>query len=459
MSSTSQAKSMSISCFSALAAPLMLVLAVLSAPPPCAAQNLPGMDTNPPNRSMTGVEWGTAASTAHLLANCEKFDDLYTAIDDDLSLWKENGISRKLLDATSAKYTTLGNNKGITLGFAAGKAYVVGGTPHKGMSHHAGLVFTYVQVMKELELLFGASIPDVEFVIATSDKPMVKLDPEASSTVQYPPVMRFCSSEAHADIAVPNFHFYTKHYDQKLLAAIPAINKNFPWADRQPLLFGRFSRYLRFIDSSVNQTLRWGMNGSNICEGKGLTQTCKVRQHLFNISDEHRDIMDVRSSPQVPMPEQARYKYLLSVDGQALSSRQEQLMTLGSLIFKEESGYTTFYYHLMKPYKHYMPFWERTPDNLFERLEWAKSNDQQAKQIAYNAQAFALKYLGKRTRACYWLKLLTEMSKLLKFKPGPGFETNPKKAWIPVREYLETVARTFDEGKWYRQKIGTFVKL
>lgn len=33
--------------------------------------------------------------------------------------------------------------------------------------------FTYMRVMLELEQLFGAEIPDVEFVVATSDRPMV----------------------------------------------------------------------------------------------------------------------------------------------------------------------------------------------------------------------------------------------------------------------------------------------
>eukprot|EP00798_Chlamydomonas_sp_ICE-L_P003146 gene3146-13158_t len=146
-----------------------------------------------------------------------------------------------------------------------------------------------------------------------------------------------------------------------------------------------------------------------------------------------------------PTPEWARNKYLLAIDGQALSSRMDQVMPLGSLIFKNESAYCAVYHHLIKPYEHYIPFWERTLDNLLQRLEWAKLNDQRAKQIADNAQAFVLKYLGNRTWACYWFKLLTELSKLLKFKPGLGSETDPKKAWIPVRKYLETVDMTFAE--------------
>ena len=61
------------------------------------------------------------------------------------------------------------------------------------------------------------------------------------------------------------------------------------------------------------------------------------------------------------------------LDGQALSSRMEQLMPLNSLIFKEESGYTTFYYPLLKPYKHYVPFWRHDPEKeALELLDWAQ---------------------------------------------------------------------------------------
>ena len=35
--------------------------------------------------------------------------------------------------------------------------------------------------------------------------------------------------------------------------------------------------------------------------------------------------------------------------------RLEQLLPLGSVVFKEESGYRGFYHTLLKPYEHYIP--------------------------------------------------------------------------------------------------------
>ncbi len=59
------------------------------------------------------------------------------------------------------------------------------------------------------------------------------------------------------------------------------------------------------------------------------------------------------------MSDHAQYKYLVHVDGQGLSSRLDQLLPLGSLVVKEESGYYGYYHHLMKPYTHYVPFWKK----------------------------------------------------------------------------------------------------
>ena len=38
--------------------------------------------------------------------------------------------------------------------------------------------------------------------------------------------------------------------------------------------------------------------------------------------------------------------------------RLEQLMVMGSVVLKEESGYRAFFHHLMKPYEHYIPIWK-----------------------------------------------------------------------------------------------------
>ena len=111
-----------------------------------------------------------------------------------------------------------------------------------------------MQVMLELQRIFGKMIPDVEFVVASSDRPMVPIPPRSSplynASTPYPPVFRFCSSPLHADIPIPIFHFYTKKYNKAMLAKIPEMNEKYPWESKKEILFGRFAYYLRYIDTS-----------------------------------------------------------------------------------------------------------------------------------------------------------------------------------------------------------------
>ena len=117
------------------------------------------------------------------------------------------------------------------------------------------------QVMLELQHLFGQLIPDVEFVIASSDRPMVPL----RQPKPYLPVFRFCSSDAHADIMIPIFHFYTKNYQKNLLDTIPNVTAKYPWDAKKEVLFGRFAHYLRIIDPREKTLKRLGSGGANIC--------------------------------------------------------------------------------------------------------------------------------------------------------------------------------------------------
>lgn len=76
--------------------------------------------------------------------------------------------------------------------------------------------------------------------------------------------------------------------------------------------------------------------------------------------------------------------HLLLLPVQALSSRLEQLLPLGSLVFKDESGYRTFYSHLLKPHVHYLPFWDgpdNQPQDILEQLDWAQVRDQEGSSI------------------------------------------------------------------------------
>jgi hypothetical protein len=41
--------------------------------------------------------------------------------------------------------------------------------------------------------------------------------------------------------------------------------------------------------------------------------------------------------------------------------------------------------------EHYVPVWKETPDDILEAIEWARTNDDEARRIAARGQKFAVR--------------------------------------------------------------------
>ncbi len=156
-------------------------------------------------------------------------------------------------------------------------------------------------------------------------------------------------------------------------------------------------------------------------------------------------------------------------------TRLEQLLALGSLTVKEESGYVAFFHHLLKPMVHYAPFYikvitrrgqrcmvavvravqtrltpgmlatrAQAPEEVLGVLEWAQRHDAEAQRIAQAGQRFAQTFLHQRALSCYWLRLLQRYAQLQRFEPAGA--ARAYKWRVPLEHWL-----TKGEG-------GTFVR-
>ena len=76
--------------------------------------------------------------------------------------------------------------------------------PPPPIRHHVALITAHLRFFEALGRAFP--IPDVEFIIATFDVPTIRLDRVPSGQPPVP-LLRFCKSDAHADILVPDIHF------------------------------------------------------------------------------------------------------------------------------------------------------------------------------------------------------------------------------------------------------------
>ncbi|KAG2432507.1 hypothetical protein HXX76_008852 [Chlamydomonas incerta] len=330
---------------------------------------------------------------------------------------------------------------GMPIGFFGGRAYLLMKPDWKSLSHHAKLHVAYLRMMAHLEVSFGAAIPDVVLVVSSSDTPRYvspRLVNVSSPQPQLPPardggavskamagfvpgpypVAGICKSDFWPDLLlIPNFHFHMKLYDSTALAAIPEFRQKHPWATRKPVMFGRFSHYHLIREPADESTYKQGLQGEDICMNENAT--CTGREHFITrVAKQDRTRLDVKFAGMQPMAAHARFKYLINLNGQSISSRLEQLLPLGSAVFTEASGYYAYYYRtLLRHRVNVLEFWRRSPEEVFEELDWAQAHDEEAAAIAAEGVRTAAAYLTGNGRTCYWFRLMHGLSRTLRFRP------------------------------------------
>jgi hypothetical protein len=102
---------------------------------------------------------------------------------------------------------------------------------------------------------------------------------------------------------------------------------------------------------------------------------------------------------------------------------------------------------------HYVPFWRRLPQEALEGIAWASANDGAAEAMAAAAQSLVARYLNKAALECFWVLLLTQYSRLLRYQPGGADRTYPHPL-VPIDTWLEN-----EKGEFSRMNMGERFKL
>jgi hypothetical protein len=82
-------------------------------------------------------------------------------------------------------------------------------------------------------------------------------------------------------------------------------------------------------------------------------------------------------------------------------------------LLKQESEWLIWYYSGVVAYKHYVPITRKKSD-IFNKIEWARKKDREAKKIAEEATKFARNDLSIENTYLYFYKVLCEYAKLQK---------------------------------------------
>jgi Glycosyl transferase family 90 len=173
------------------------------------------------------------------------------------------------------------------------------------------------------------------------------------------------------------------------------------------------------------------------------------RFHLVKLAEQYRENIDAAFvswnglkenrkkiaarfslAPPIHPKDHFPYKYLIDIDGNSCSySRTYWILLSNSLMLKQMTQNTQWFYKGLKPYVHFVPVFANLSD-LEEKIVWCKSHDQEAEKIAQNATAFASEYLQYEENLLYLFHLLKEYATHQQFQPA--LDDADKKADIPV---------------------------
>uniref|UniRef100_A0A6C0H687 Glycosyl transferase CAP10 domain-containing protein n=1 Tax=viral metagenome TaxID=1070528 RepID=A0A6C0H687_9ZZZZ len=101
---------------------------------------------------------------------------------------------------------------------------------------------------------------------------------------------------------------------------------------------------------------------------------------------------NIKPSSFITMENQSFYKYIIYIDGNVHAYRLLTILSLGSVVLRVMSKYTSWIDTILKPNIHYLPI-ASDLSNLLDVVNWCNNNDVKCKKIANNGMKFAKKVL------------------------------------------------------------------
>lgn len=114
---------------------------------------------------------------------------------------------------------------------------------------------------------------------------------------------------------------------------------------------------------------------------------------------------------------------LVDVDGNSWSSRFTELLSVESVVFKQESEYWDWFWPLLTPYEHFIPV-KRDLSDLIPLLRNWSQRGEALHAIATESSALYRRLLTPSKQLCYLHVLLTEYATLeTEARNGPSLRS------------------------------------
>ena len=323
--------------------------------------------------------------------------DLQHQIHRDLKRWRDAPISeatmRRAIDDPAFTLTVAVHDGRVHVVRKSGDPKTTRSALLRDYAHFQREFYVYLRELLELEA--AGAIPrhlSAELVLAVNDEVLAH---DYCAGAACPAIGRYTTKRDRAagtgspEVIVPGWDYAYWNFDVRFHSLIDEYARRFPWQQRCDKLFGRYSPYATYV-------ARREMGSANVT-------TRHTRRHFVDVVGKllgpSADLaVSKGDGGKVAMESWAHYRYVASLNGKAVSNSIQQLLTLGSTLFIEDNGYTTWFSAALRPRVHYVPIWEAEghPDDAVAALEWARADEGRAAGIAAAGAAFAKTHLGAR---------------------------------------------------------------
>ncbi|KAJ0910686.1 putative protein xylosyltransferase [Helianthus annuus] len=311
-------------------------------------------------------------------------------IHEDLKPWKHTGITNEMVEKAREKAH-------FRLIIVDGRLYM---EKYKYVFQTRD-VFTIWGILQLLKLYPG-KVPDLDLMFMCHDPPLVQKSDYPDNTSVIPPLFHYCGDDLTYDIVFPDWSFW----------GWPEVNVS-PWV--------KLSKELE----QGNQKQKW-MEREPFAYWKGNTYTGWARRDLAMCNSDDKQEWNARihhldwrkGFNDTDLASQCTYRYKIYIEGNAWSVSEKYILACDSMSLVVTPHYYDFFSRGLIPTVHYWPINEHNMCSSIKfAVDWGNNNTNKAQEIGRRGSEFVKKELQMNLVYDYMLHLLTEYSKLFKYRP------------------------------------------
>ena len=238
-----------------------------------------------------------------------------------------------------------------------------------------------------------APLPDIDFFLTLHDF-VTTIDEQCV------PILTFCKKkDQYSSILIPDCEMLRGYI--KIDRVVDESGKKFPWDAKKEVAFWRGS-----TSNGCYNLPCWRSYPRSQLTFLSVKHPEEVDARFTRFIQGARDNPDFMSSQnlhgkKVKIGDSLRFKYLIDIDGNASTySRFYWILRSNCLPFKQDSDFIQWYYGILRPYEHFVPFSKDCSD-LTSQVNWARTHDDTAKQIAETSSYVAEKMLSTESAYVY----------------------------------------------------------